>query len=315
MNNMNPTPARPLSFAERERQCEELFLNRGPFFHLCTPGDETLTLFEDKNDFRFAMNLTALVSWLTPGVRIITFELMGSHLHVIGEGLLEEAEKGFSQWRKRLYRFYQSMGRVRNLDAFQAQIIPIGDLSFLRNSIAYVNRNGYLVHPEHSPYSYPWGANRFYFNPDACLRRDGAYRDLTYDQRRCLFRSHTIAYPESHFLVDGYISPASYCAIGLGEDFFRDARHYFALVSRCVEGYQDIAKILGDSFFCTDDELYLIIRQISRDKYGISRPDTLPPDRKQELARMMYYDYKASPQQIRRMLRVEESAVRALLGK
>ena len=315
MNNMNPTPARPLSFAERERQCEELFLNRGPFFHLCTPGDETLTLFEEEYDFRFAMNLTALVSWLTPGVRIITFEIMGSHLHVIGEGPFEEAERGFSQWRKRLYRFYQSIGRVRNLDAFQAQIIPIGDLSFLRNSIAYVNRNGYLVHPEHSPYSYPWGANRFYFNPDACLRRDGAYRDLTYDQRRCLFRSHTIAYPESHFLVDGYISPASYCAIGLGEDFFRDARHYFSLVSRCVEGYKDIAKLLGDSFFCTDDELFLIIRQISRDNYGNSRVETLPPDRKRELARMMYYDYKASPQQIRRMLRVEESAVRALLGK
>ena len=315
MNNMNPTPARPLSFAERERQCEELFLNRGPFFHLCTPGDETLTLFEEEYDFRFAMNLTALVSWLTPGVRIITFEIMGSHLHVIGEGPFEEAERGFSQWRKRLYRFYQSIGRVRNLDAFQAQIIPIGNLAFLRNSIAYVNRNGYLVHPEHSPYSYPWGANRFYFNPDACLRRDGTYRDLTYDQRRCLFRSHTIAYPESHFLVDGYISPASYCAIGLGEDFFRDARHYFSLVSRCVEGYKDIAKLLGDSFFCTDDELFLMIRQISRDNYGNSRPDTLPPDRKQELARMMYYDYKASPQQIRRMLRVEESAVRALLGK
>ena len=57
------------------------------------------------------------------------------------------------------------------------------------------------------------------------------------------------------------------------------------------------------------------IRQISRDKYGISRPDTLPPDRKQELARMMHYDYKANPQQIRRMLRVEESEVRALFGK
>lgn len=315
MNNMNPTPARPLSFAERERQCEELFLNRGPFFHLCTPGDETLTLFEEEDDFRFAMNLTALVSWLTPGVRIITFEIMGSHVHVIGEGTVEEAEKGFSQWRKRLYRFYQSIGRVRSLDAFQAQIIPIGDLAFLRNSIAYVNRNGYLVHPEHSPYSYPWGGNRFYFNPDARLRNEGIYGDMTYDQKRHLFRSNTIAYPETHTLVDGYISPANYCNIELGESVFRDARHYFTLVSRCVEGYQDIAKILGDSFFCTDDELYLIIRQISRDKYGISRPDTLPPDRKRELARLMYYDYKATLQQIRRMLRVEESAVRALFGK
>lgn len=315
MIDLTTTTARPLSFAERERQCEELFFSRGPYFHLCTPGDETLTLFEDGQDFRFAMNLTALVSWLTPGVHIITFEIMGSHVHVIGEGTVEEAEKGFSQWRKRLYRFYQSIGRVRSLDAFQAQIIPIGDLAFLRNSIAYVNRNGYLVHPEHSPYSYPWGANRFYFNPDARLRNEGIYGDLTYDQKRHLFRSNTIAYPETHALVDGYISPANYCDIELGESVFRDARHYFTLVSRCVEGYKDIAKLLGDSFFCTDDELYLIVRQISRDKYGTSRVDTLPPDRKRELARLMYHDYKATLQQIRRMLRVEESAVRALFGK
>ena len=308
-------PSKLFSFAELERQCEDLFFARGPFYHLCTPGEDTLILFETDEDYRFAMNLIALVTYLCPGVNIITFEVMGSHLHLIGEGEVAEAKNWFEQLRKRLYRFYHSTGRVRDLSNFQPNIIPINDLSFLRNSIAYVNRNGYLVHPECTPFSYPWGANRFYFNPDAKLRHDGLYRDLSYDEKRRLFRSNTIKYPEMHILVDGYVSPANYCNLDLGECLFRNARHYFSLISRSVEGFQDIAKLLGDQFFCTDDELFIIIRQISKDKYGLSRPDILPPDKKRELAKMMYYDYKAGVQQIRRMLRVAESDIRFLLGK
>lgn len=315
MKEMTQTPFRPLSFGERERQCEELFHSRGPFYHLCTPGDDTLILFETDEDFRFAMNLVALVTHLTPDVNIITFEVMESHLHVVGEGPISGAKNWFDRYRKRLYRFYHSIGRVRNLDAFQPNIIPIEDLSFLRNTIAYVNRNGYLVQPRCTPFSYPWGANRFYFTPDAKLRHDGLYRDLTYDEKRHLFRSNAIDYPESHAIVDEYISPVSFCDLGLGEELFRNARHYFSLVSRSVEGYQDIAKLLGDQFFCTDDELFTIVRQISKDKYGISRLDTLPPGQKKELAKIMYYDYKASIPQIHRMLRVAENDVRALLGR
>lgn len=315
MNDLKRTPPRYLSFGQQEKRCEELFISRGPFFHLCTPGKESLILFETEDDYRFTMNLVALVTHLTPDINVITFEIMGSHLHVIGEGSRVAAEQWFSQLRKRLHRFFQSTGRVRNLDSFQANIIPIDNLQFLRNSIAYVNRNGYLVHPECTPFSYLWGANRYFFNPDAKLRKDLLFSDLNYDAKRNLFRSNTIDYPASHSIVDGYISPASFCDLNLGERIFRDARHYFITVSRCIEGYQDIAEQLGDSIFCTDDELFLIIRQISKDKYGSSRPTTLPQDQKKELAKSMYYDHKASIQQIHRMLRIDENSLRFMFGK
>lgn len=306
---------RPISFAQRERECEQLFLARGPFYHLCTPGEETLALFETEEDYRFAMNLVALVSSMTPEANVITFEVMESHLHLIGEGPISGGRVWFERFRKRLYRYNQSIGRVRNLDAFQPNIIPIDNLTFLRNSICYVNRNGYLVHPECTPFSYPWGANGFYFNPGAKYRKDGLFCDLSYDEKRRLFRSNAIDYPGTHTLVDQYISPVNYCDLALGEGVFRSARHYFSQVSRSVEGYQDIAKLLGDQFFCTDDELYIIVRQISKDKYGASRLDTLPPDKKRELAKTMYYDYKATVQQIHRMLRVPEYDVRTLVGR
>ena len=59
MKTPNGFPDRPLSFSERERQCEELFNSRGPFYHLCTPGISQQVLFDTNEDFRFAINLMA----------------------------------------------------------------------------------------------------------------------------------------------------------------------------------------------------------------------------------------------------------------
>ncbi len=261
------------------------------------------------------MNLVALCTYLVPDIIVITFEVMRNHLHLVGEGTVEQGEEWFSHFRRRLLRYYQSIGRVLELSAFKAEIFPIEDLSFLRNTIAYVNRNGYVVHPNHTPFSYPWGANRFYFNPDARLRSDGVYGDLTFRQKRDLFLSHSIEYPANHLLVDGSISPVSYCHLDFGESVFRDARNYFSFVSRNVEAYRDIAKLLGDSVFYTDDELYAIVRQLCRDRYGSSRPETLTMDAKQEMARLLHFDYKAGNKQIMRMLRLEERTVTALFGR
>lgn len=309
------TPKRSLSFGEQERACEDLFLSRGPFYHLCTPGESTLVLFETESDYRFAMNLIASSNYQDPDVNIITFEVMRTHLHIIGEGMPAAALEWFSRMRKRLYRFYQSTGRIRDLSPFQADVFPINDLSFLRNSIAYVNRNGYLVHPEHTPFSYPWGANRFYFNPDAKLRHDRIYGDLFVREKRQLFGSHSVDYPGGAPIVDGYISPAFFCDLALGEGIFRDARHYFNLIARSVESYKDIAKLLGDTVLYTDDELYLIVRQLCRDNYGNARPEILPMEAKQALARTLHYDYKATDKQIQRMLRLDARILSSFFGK
>ncbi len=315
MNNLNVKTSRMLSFREREQQCECRFSAGRPYYHLCTPGDAVSMLFEGDDDFRFAMNLVALCSFLVPELKVLTFVLMRNHIHAVMAGPEEKIRSWFRFFCARLYRYYQSTGRVRNLDAFQADLFRLDNLSFLRNTIAYVNRNGFLVYHCYTPSSYPWGANRFFFSPDSVHRCDGRIRDLNYREKRELFRSHFVDYPEDHVLLDGFISPASYCDLELAESLFRDARHYFYQISRSVEAYQEIAKMLGDSTFYTDDELYLIVRQLSRDRCGSSRPETLPMDDKLELARKLHYDYQAGNKQIQRMLRLEERTVNALFGR
>ena len=309
----NKTP-RAVSYYEAEQLCELAFLESGPFFHLCTSGERTENLFDYDDDFRFAMNLMAFCTVTTEDVSVLTFEIMKNHLHVVMKGAQGHLMSHFSLYKKRLYRYFQDKGIVKDLSGFEAALFPIENLDALRNTLVYVNRNGYLADARYTPQSYPWGANRFFFNPDVPFLQGKRYGDLTFREKRQLFRSHSIDYPSEHLILDGYVNPASYCDLKLAEQMFQSARSYFFLLSRNVEAYRNIARQLGDSDHYSDDELFLIVKQICKDKYNNSRPTTLPKDDKIEIARQLRFEYNAGKSQIRRMLRLNESDIAELFG-
>lgn len=43
---------------------------------------------------------------------------------------------------------------------------------------------------EHTPFSYPWGANRYYFNSDAKLYSLSKSKKMTFDEIRKLSHTH-----------------------------------------------------------------------------------------------------------------------------
>ncbi|MCR5070360.1 MAG: hypothetical protein K6A62_00335 [Bacteroidales bacterium] len=315
MNTQQNKPPRALSFHEAESRCELVFQRNGPYFHLCTPGEQTEILFEDEEDFRFAMNLAASCTWQTPGVTVLTFEIMSNHLHAVLSGEKERLLAWFDLFKRRLRRYFMDKGLVKDLSGFKASLFPVDDLETLRNTLAYVNRNGYLVDARYTPFSYPWGANRFFFHPDNSHLQTTRYGNLTFREKRRLFRSHVIDYPDDHLIMDGYILPTSFCDLVLAESMFQSARNYFFLLSRNVEAYRSIASQLGDLVFYTDDELFLAVRQLCKDTYGISRPSALPKEAKWNIARKMHFDYQARNKQIQRMLRLEEREITAFFGK
>lgn len=310
----NHTP-RAQSYFEAEQQCEVTFLNTGPFYHLCTSGVQTEILFDDEEDFRFAMNLMAFCVWQTEDVIVLTYGIMGNHLHSVMAGKEERLIACFSLFKRRLQRYLLDKGVIKDLSGFVATLFPIDNLDTLRNTLAYVNRNGYLADSRYTPFSYPWGANRFFFNPDVPFLQGKRYGDLTFREKRQLFRSHSIDYPAEHRVLDGYINPVCFCKINLAEQMFQNARSYFFLLSRNVEAYRSIASQLGDLVYYTDDELFLIVRQICKDTYGNSRPATLPKDAKLEMAKKIRFEYQAGNKQIQRMLRLEERDLIALFGR
>lgn len=308
-----------LSFSEKENRCRITFdnclRNGRRFYHLCTPGEVQQIVFCSKDDYEAGMLIAAISLKAFPGLRIITFEIMSNHIHFILLGTKEEVEAFFSLFKSKLQRFLKNDGRVVDLSRFTANIIEINDLEALRNQIVYTNRNNYVVDSDNTPFTYPYGANGYYFFPTFSRVGGIRFEELTIRERRSLLRSHDIDYPGDYLVVGNYFSPACFCSISLGESMFRDARHYFHKISREIESYKTVAAIVGDSIFYTDDELLSVVYGICRKDYGGQKPALLTASDKIELARTMHFDYNANNGQIARMLKVPIATIESLFPR
>ena len=299
------------SFYDQELICSTVFSDFGPCWHLNTPENHPI-LFTSDAEFATAMNIIAICARLHPEVRIITFEWMSNHLHVLGAGQEAALRAFFDSIKQMLIRQLKVWGRPDALPQFEPKLRPVLSLDDARNVLVYDNRNGFLVIPTTTPFTYPWGANRFFFNDEAKKRYFLCRGKLTRRQIREISRGRYADEVDEIHTLDGYACPMDFCDIAGGERIFRDARHYFFALSRNVESLKKIAAEIGERIFYTDDELFNIIVSFCKDRYGIKAPGQLPAQAKVEVARLMHFDYNASNKQIQRMLRLEAETVAAL---
>lgn len=292
------------NFAEKEKACKMLFGTRGPYWHVYTSGKDTPVLFVSKEDFWFVMNVLAQAAYeFRLRVIIIAFEVMDNHLHLVLSGNKEDIIAFFAYVKKRISRTIKDAGLL------EATLKSIDDLTSLRNTIVYTNRNGYVAYPEHTPFSYPWGTGRFYFND---IPTHKCYSDYRLTPKREMFRGRAPELPEDWAVIDGYVSPASFCDLVFGKGVFRDAHHYFNLLSKNVEAYQELAQELGDYDFLTDAELIGKLMIMVKDAYKVSGLRELSKAQKIDLARTLHYDYRSSNGQIRRVLGLSQYEVDSL---
>ena len=187
------------------------------------------------------MNIIAQMAHLFSGkVHIIAFAVMNNHLHFVLSGDVHWVNEIISLILKRIKRAF---GLSKPLD-FTSK--PIEDIHSMRNHIVYVHRNGYVANQNHTPFSYPWGSGAYYFMPE---RTGVAFSGISSIENRAMFRSRDVKLPPDWQVIDGYIAPPNFCASKLGMSMFRDAHHYFSLVSKNVEAYSSIAVDLDDGEF------------------------------------------------------------------
>lgn len=291
------------TYRETESRCLTTFENCGPFWHLYTSGKDTPTLFVNSEDFTLAMNIICQAALAAGDSGLIAFELMGNHVHLILRGERADALKLFLFFKKRLMRCSRMMTGHTSGKTFEESIKPIEDLRTLRNSIVYVHRNGFVADRRYTPFSYPWGTGRYYFNDFPIEHNCSA---IFTDERRRMFRGRAPLLPEYYKVIDGYIAPPSYCTIKLGMSMFRDAHHYFAMLSKDVEAYRELAVELNEEEFLPDTELFEQVRRIVREKYGLPSIREMSAAQKQELARLLHYGFRSSNGQIRRVLNVSQ---------
>lgn len=297
------------TFSELEGICSLSFNTNGPYWHLWTPEDHPVFL-PDKETFMAAMSILAICSRLVPDAIIITFQLMTNHLHLTSAGTKEALIRLFRMFIKFLSKYLKAKGVTANLHFPDVDPRQLENLQDLRNVVTYNNRNGYVVNPDQTPFTYPWGANSYYFNDSAKARYQEARLILHKRDRRSLIHSHdSDKLTRSIVTVDGYACPMGFCDIALGESMFRCASHYFREISRNIESQKKIAREIGESIFYTDDELFGIVRSFCQEKFDGQKTALLPASAKQELALILHNEYNASNKQIQRMLSLNASVL------
>ena len=299
------------SFQEAESLCEYRFRRLGHCWHLYTPEDFEI-IFSNEDEFRAGMTLFALCALSFPGIKVLTFEWMNNHLHATLAGEEEDIRLFFKKLSRLLERYLQFKGRSVSLRSWTCQLRLIGDLKDIRSVIAYNNRNGFLVNEMETPYTYPWGANRFYFNRYARREHESSGTRLKVRDIWTCFHTREFDNNAGLVLVDGYVSPLECCHIQEAEALFRDAHHYFHAISRDTDGQRRAAKEFGDRIMYTDNELYTVVVNLCRTLYGVAAPSMLPKDGKTDIARRMHFDYNASDKQIIRFLKLDPGLLRGL---
>lgn len=299
-------------FMMKENECEALFFQKQPFWHLCTPGELMEIIFTDKEEFKFGINLLAICLVEFPHLSVYTFELMNNHIHVILSGSETDCYAYFKMFKEKLKRFVKNRNRIVDFSNFRPALLPISDLRTLRNEIAYTNRNGYVVDPSATPFSYPWGANMWFFTDLDRYLPTMPYSELNFKEKRRITYSRVIDLPSSYSVWNGIIIPPSFCAVKEAQMMFRDAHQYFNLLGKNYEAYSQIAGRLGDRIFITDEEMYSAVCQICRKRYGVEKPSELTPRQRPEVAQAMHNEYNASNHQIRSILKLDPGIVKEL---
>ena len=294
-----------LSFSEKERICESIFIANGPYWHVYTDGTKMQNIFCCEDDFKTGMWCLAAGVHLCEGVQMLTFELMGNHAHLILAGQREACIKAFDLFAERLKRAFPKRQRAIDWSQFKMDILPIESLQALRNEIIYANRNAFVASPTYTPDSYPWGGGCAYFSPWLRHLTTSPLGELPILTQRSLLHTKNIEPLADLRQINSMPFIPSFCNITLGESMFRDARSYFNSLTRNAEAFSQIASRLKDIVFLTDDELYTAMISFINKEYSVRTVVELSAQQKINTARHMHFNYNASNQQLRRLLRID----------
>ena len=291
-----------------ERMQEQLFRESGPYYHLHTKPLEKGLIFQEEEERKVAINFIAIIA-KEVNVEILALALMNNHFHFIIRGEKVDALKFFRRLKKRLAYFLARKGRSRVLDSMEPMATAITTLTQLRNEIAYVIRNPYVVMVDVNPLAYPWCSGYLYFNPLLPFLGSKPVNALTYREKRAITRA-TDAIIDPVFQVrDGMIAMESFVNYRLVEQLFPHARKFTWWVFKNVEAQVGVAMNLDEHPNLSDDELYVVTRRICEDRFNKKGSNELTGQERKQLAVTLKNDWYASNAQAARLSGLDLDAI------
>lgn len=295
------------SFYEFEEECKKRFQENGPYWHVYS-GHDFPVIFYDDVDFRYGVNqLGYCIRYHS--VRIIAFELMSNHIHLIMVGEQQECAAFFYDYRNRISRMEKANFRNISFHGFSPQFVPITDVKMLRREIAYVHRNCLVPNPDMSPTTYRWGTGYLYFDDKVFEMNMKNFEDLSYKEKREICRSRDLNIPPFFRVCNKMLSPLSFCSIEEGQMYFKNPLLYTLALYSDYDSYRAIAARDNAKSFISYEEFYHVACTICRNDYNVKYPSKLSESDKLSLAKRMHDEYHASNAQLNRILGIDRAVL------
>lgn len=292
---------------------EELRFNKsGPFFHLCTKPIEDVVVFASERDLVIINNMIAIAS-AEFELRILAYAIMSNHLHFILEGDKTNCLAFFYSLTAQLKRYLARHGRAGVTDRMEPSLLPVDTLQQLRNEIAYVIRNPFVVRVDVNPLAFQWCSGYLYFNP--LIDCTGTpVQELSMRSFYDFAGSRMTEKPSGSTVLvkDGVANPASFVDYKRAMSFFENARQFVLWVFKNVEGQVETAKRLGEMPHLNDSELLTLSFKLCKTVFKVPNIKELTEEKRKQLALRLKNDYGASNKQIARCNALSLSDVNAM---
>lgn len=273
-------------------------MNKRKYYLVSTSHLSDRIWFRDDEDFRVAMNLVAVVAFVT-GVEVLAFVLMSNHVHFVLFADREECSRFISLF-KQLYgryygRKYPGMNLLRRNDTDIREVEAEGES--LERAIAYVQMNPVAANICPHPFQYPWGCGNVFFNPG---RPDGVpLSGISLREQFKLIHSR-IPLPKNYrVLPEGYIDPSTYVSLETVTAIFGTPKRYNYFLVNSTKAKTRIEERPSPSF--RDQVVLGAMQDLCRTVFRKSDVKDLAPGERAELFRQLRWRMNAELAQIARI--------------
>ena len=296
----------------KESQAEAAFRQAGPIHHLYTKGLECEVLFHSDEDRIVAVNYVAIAIKVS-GCKLLAYAVMDNHFHFIVEGMAAQALAFYDNFRGMFGKYLSRHGRSGTIMGLaEPGLKTITSLRQLRNEIAYVLRNPFVVNPDVNVFAYPWTSGNLYFN--SFLECEGVPANTlsVRELRRITIMRNLPEIDSSIYFKNGVAQSWSFVDYKFAESFFDNARQFIFCVLRNVEGQIEAALNCGEIPVLCDDELIPHVYKLCSEKFRADSPSALDTSAKKQLALMLKKTYYSSNKQIARLAKLPLADVNTL---
>ena len=292
---------------------ERLFLNAKPFAHYCSYPLENAILYENDSQLGIIFNFIAIALMLAPNCRLLAFAVMSNHFHFILEGEPEWCEAFTGKLIELLDNYFRYNGKPELCGKISFTPTVISSLKQLKDEIAYVIRNPFVVRNDVNVFACPSTSGYLYFNP--MLKKEGVFAsDLKGRALREFLhtRKGIIVLTDRFRVLNGVAQPWSFVDYERAMSFFSNAREFVTWTLKNIEGQVEIALRLGEAPSLSDQELLSVAFKLCKQQFAGMPPSKLQDKDKMKLALMLKNEYYASNGQISRTIGLPASIVNSM---